>query len=38
MIIIELVGLALIFLVINVYVDFFRDFISLIKIKYKKKN
>ncbi len=38
MIIIESVGLILIFLVINVYVDFFRDFINLIKIKYMKKN
>lgn len=36
MIIIELVGLALIFLVINIYVDFIRDLINLIKVKYKK--
>lgn len=36
MIIVELVGLAIIFLVINVYVDFFKDLVSLIFLKSRK--
>ncbi len=36
MIITELVGLAIIYLIINVYVDFFIDVIYLIKLKIKR--
>ncbi len=36
MIIIELVGIALIFFVISVYVDFIKDLVSLILLKSRK--
>lgn len=36
MIITELVGVAIIYLIINVYVDFFKDVIYLIKLKIKR--